>query len=225
MRKGKIYTALIIASILFFVIILEIKLNSRFEKKPSRALICIDWENLTSIHVNTTKGNLHFLKTEGVWYIVSDKRYRADENKMQGLINSLSVLEKNKEIDDPNPDYKKYNLDKPPVVLKLISGTEELLFKFGVKTAVGEEVYVMIPGDEKIYLTNAYILFRFFWSFDQYRDKRVLNYDPEKIVRINISYGAMGDRPDVELIKSGNRWGVITPELNNSIPADMEYVN
>ncbi len=222
MMKKKILISGIIFFALVILLFIDVKLNKPSEMQKDNQLIKIDWEELSSIKISTTRGNLEFYKIQGEWFVVKDKRYPADKFKIEALINSLSVLRKNKVfLKGEYEDKSRFNLDNPPVTLELKAKQETVKIFFGTRTSVKEEVYTMFPDDDNIYLTNSYILIRLFWGLTQYRDKFILKYNPDEVVNFQLSYSGSGT--DIEVIKEPGAWKIIKP-VKSPVPADFEYV-
>ncbi|MCK4667258.1 DUF4340 domain-containing protein, partial [Candidatus Dependentiae bacterium] len=222
MMKKKILISGIIFICLAILLFIDVKINEPSEKMKDNWLIKINWEELSSIKISTTLGNLEFYKIQKEWFVVKDKRYPADKFKIEALINSLSVLRKNKILlKEEYEDKSRFSLDNPPVILELKTKQETVKLFFGTRTSVKEEVYTMFPDDDNIYLTNSYILIRLFWGLTHYRDKFILKYNPDEVVNFQLAYSGSGI--DIEVIKETGSWKIIKP-VKTPISADIEYV-
>ena len=77
----------------------------------------------------------------------------------------------------------------------------------GTKTPTGSDMYARVDGEKKVFLVQSYLDSTFNRKPFDLRDKKVLNFDREKVDRVEI---ADGDKL-VALAKTGADWRVAAP--------------
>lgn len=220
MRKNMI--ALTVLVVVLILIGLDLMLaKSESPVRDKKLLTEIDWGRVTGLKLKSPNTDLEFYKLNGVWYVIREKRYRADQVKVQALLNSLSVLEKDNILTGSETEHPgKYSLDKPPVRLEILEGEKSTVINFGTTNPAGRKVYCQFPGDKKIYLTNGYILIRLFWGLERYRDRALFHFENGDIVKVDLSF-TWGKDYDIRLLRVNETWQMDYPI---KLPADDEYV-
>ena len=77
----------------------------------------------------------------------------------------------------------------------------------GTKTPTGSDMYARVDGEKKVFLVQSYLDSTFNRKPFDLRDKKVLNFDRDKVDRVEI---ADGDK-QLTLLKSGGDWRVAAP--------------
>jgi hypothetical protein len=77
----------------------------------------------------------------------------------------------------------------------------------GTKTPTGSDMYARVDGEKKVFLVQSYVESTFNRKPFDLRDKKILNFDRDKVDRIEI---VDGDKL-VTLLKTGGEWRIAAP--------------
>jgi len=147
----------------------------------------------------------------GQWAITAPKPLAADQNAVSSLTNSTSSLSSDRVVDDNATDLASYGLDPALITAKFtMADGKTSTVRFGETTPGGNSVYAKVEGDPRLFTTYSYSKDSFNKSYKDLRDKRLLNFDKEKISRAELSESGQAS---IEFGKVGsNEWQIVKPK-------------
>jgi hypothetical protein len=132
----------------------------------------------------------------------------ADQTEISNLSTSLSTLEVNRVVDENASSLDQYGLAKPRIAIAFkAQGGASGQLHLGDKTATQSDVYAIKPGEKRVFMVPGYHETTFAKKSFDLRDKRILNFERDKVDSIEI---AQGDSV-VVLARSGSNWLVKQP--------------
>lgn len=154
--------------------------------------------------------------TNRVWQMVRPLPLRANNAKIEGLLQRLDMVRVSKFVtDDPVADLEQYGLQPPERELVLASGTNDLVvIQFGRSpTNTLDQVFARrLPGSNVVLVPRPEIE-PWLGSFRDFCDRRLMVFDPDKVTRIAVQ----GDEKIVVERRSTNTWRLASPYV---APAD-----
>ncbi len=143
------------------------------------------------------------------WDIAGADRLPADQDAVSGLSGSFSPLTA-EVLEDKPSDLNGYGLAKPAVTVTLTKKdgkTEQLLL--GEEVPAGaSQVYLQKAGDTKVYLAPSSLLTTVNKGVNDFRDKRLLTFNSDKVSRIEL----LAKKEQLEFGKtSQNDWQILKP--------------
>lgn len=182
-KKEYIIAAVIIAaSVLYLVFQKDSRVNYEVPRFAE-----IERENITSVKISGSGESLN-LKKEGEQWKLYPGAYKADSSQINQLLAeavNLSIVD----LISSRDDYSRYELDEENALHVVISADNEPVKEFMLGKTSDSRVYsyISLPGTKGIYSVRGDVKSRFPLSADLWRDKQVLNFNPEEVTSIEIS--------------------------------------
>lgn len=158
---------------------------------------------------------------DGKWRVTEPKNYKADESTVSSLASSLATLNADDVVNPKNYDWKSFGLDPGKLVVEatLKDGkTHKLTLGDDAPTSSG--VYTRLDNDERLFTIGTYVKTSFDKPVADFRDKRLLPFDSEKVTRVAVKTKDQ----QLEFGKAGTTWQITKPRplrADNTAVDDM----
>jgi hypothetical protein len=153
------------------------------------------------------------------WYtVVMEDTLRGDPTRIDNIVRELRGL-RAKEIPSPLTDPGAYFPEVAgTIILWDDMGEDETTVTFSNEKQDGGTCYVTVSPSERVSLVESTVLRVFENTYNDLRDRRLLNFDPKAAARI-VMLG-----PDVEtaIVRSGSDWTFTNPEFGSIEPATVD---
>ncbi|MEJ5368314.1 MAG: DUF4340 domain-containing protein [Bryobacteraceae bacterium] len=125
---------------------------------------------------------------DGVWRITSPEPLPGDKDAISSLVSSAASVSADKVVEEKPEDLAVFGLKEPRarVVITLKDGKSRTLL-LGEDAPVGGGGYAQVEGDPKVYLLTSWVKGGLDKLAVDLRDKRILTFDREKIVRVEVA--------------------------------------
>jgi Domain of unknown function (DUF4340) len=145
----------------------------------------------------------------GKWEIAGPDGFAADQDTVSGLSSSFAPLTADV-LEDKASDLNGYGLANPAVTVSVIrkdGKTDKLLL--GEEVPAGaSQVYLQKAGEPKVYLAPSSFLTTVNKGVSDFRDKRLLTFNSDKVSRIEL----LAKKEQLEFGKtSQNDWQILKP--------------
>jgi len=212
---------LVAAALAAFVYFYEIQGEEgrrKAEEAEKRLFAGFEAADVEAISLVTRDGTpVRAERRDGGWEIVEPLVFPADDFALDAMAGALAQITSENAIEDAQ-EASVYGLDADEREVRFtVHGTEHAL-RIGDKTPMGSNSYVSVAGETGVYSVPTYRVSTFSKTFDDLREKRVLEFDREAVTRIEASW------PDghVVLERGGAGWTLVQPVEG---PADEEVVD
>jgi hypothetical protein len=200
----------IAAALAAFVYFYEIEgEQAREEAKAAekRLFPGLEQSAITSISIRIADASeLRLERRDGRWQIVAPIDFAADTFAADGLASTITQLSSASEIENPQPpDVYGFGAGGAEVRFKV--GDLEEVLRIGTETPVDSNSYVAVEGDDRVYTVASYRLSPLKRNLDDFRDKRILDFDEAAVRRMTV--GIPGAQIVVERSDAG--WEMVTP--------------
>ncbi len=211
---------LIFAALGGYVYFYEIKGGEEREEQAKLEEKIFNFENdsVRAIEIRSIFDNYYFSKTEDGWDITKPVETGGDKSTIDGLVNTLQNLKKDREFSVKEDDFKNYGLvGRSHLVTLFFNDGSRDSIRFGDPTPVGNNVFTT-KGDTFIYTVpqnnkNTVTKKLFDW-----RDKSITKIKKSEIRELQIK-----NRKGIyNLVKEGNNWNIEKP---GKFRADDSAVN
>jgi hypothetical protein len=198
------------------------KTHSGTPADNSIKLLTAPAEDIEALRIKRISGEDIQLRREtgGEWTMVQPKQLSADQDVVAAMITTVATLTADHLIEEKPADLKTFGLQIPVLevtVTRKGGKSQELLI--GDETPSHSNAYAKLANDPKVYTVAAAVRGHLDKGVEDIRDKRLLQFDPEKLTRVELQ--AKG--PAVEVGKSGEgQWQIIRPR---PLRADNAEVN
>ena len=156
-----------------------------------------------------SKGDTSVLKkTDGTWKLVEPLATDADANEVTALVNGLTSLELNREVDPKATDLAQYGLASPKTDITFTAqGGAKGRLRLGEQTPTGTDIYAVKDDDGRVFLVSTFTETSLVRSAFDLRDKRVLRFERDKVdgLEIATAAGSFG------LTRADSEWRMAAP--------------
>ena len=207
MSFKRTFIALIVLSILigFYLVDSARKAKKEQAEKTIDNLSSIKIDEIMDVVLSRRGENIIFVKDQksSVWRIENQEEgmIGTDSGNISFLIEKLSSIQKSESLGKIS-NLGQYGLSAPKIMLKVKTGKAENIFKLGKKTPAGDGVYLMKDEDKNLYVADSGILSAVDKSLYDFRDKKLVNLEPDKIS--SFSFTVSGKTCSFE--KTGDSW-------------------
>jgi hypothetical protein len=157
----------------------------------------------------TAKGETTTLaKTDGVWKITAPVTVDADSTAVSSLASALAALEINRVLEENASNLADFGLDNPRIKISFKAGGSSGEVHFGETTPTQGDRYAVKAGESRVFLVAAYQDASLAKNTFDLRDKRVLQFDRDKIDSLEL---AQPGAAAVQLARAGNEWAIKAP--------------
>jgi Domain of unknown function (DUF4340) len=179
-------------------------------EEKAKVFAGLEADKIEEVKIDTVAGGTAVAqKAADGWKLVSPTPARADDSELSSITSNLASVTIERVVDEAPKNLGDYGLKEPVVQVSFkTKGAKNFrTLDLGTKTPTGSDMYARIDGEKKVFLVQSYLDSTFNRKPFDLRDKKVLNFDREKVDRVEI---ADGDKL-VTLVKSGADWRVAAP--------------
>jgi hypothetical protein len=153
----------------------------------------------------------YVLSREGETWLISPQKWRLDRTKASEMTQALADLAITDLVSESGA-YERYELDdKRKAVLKAYAGKSQVReLVVGKAAATFNHTYVMLPGDQKVYLAGGDLPRLFLVPVSDLRDMLVFSLSPVEITRMDIEHA--GVKTTLTKVEDTPAAGTDTPE-------------
>jgi len=167
----------------------------------------VEQADITSVSLrNSDVPEIRLERRDGHWRIVAPIDFAADTFAADGVASAITQLMNESVIEQPQPpEVYGFRSDSEEVRFT-VAGAEKTL-RVGGTTPVGSNTYVSVVGEDRIFTVATYQLSSFKKDVDEFRDKRILDFDPSAADRVAIRW----PEAKVVLARSDGKWQMVEP--------------
>ena len=177
------------------------------EERSKRLFADVEVDDVAWIALDTSDGvQVRAERAEEGWRIVEPLAFPGDAFALDAVAATAAQASSEAAYEEPQP-LAVYGLEPGAPELRFGTETGEYALRTGKKTPLGGKTYALVIGEEAVHtisIAQANALTR---SFDDLREKRILDFDSAGVQRIVVSW------PDgrVELVRDGEGWKLVSP--------------
>ena len=193
-----------------FVYFYEVKGREKREEtqKLKESLLRMKQEEITLVEVQrpNVKGIVLRKKTDE-WTIEEPIETLADGSALDGLLRNLGLASRERTFPEGGKTLEKYGLDEPRLTLRVAAGSDEKTILVGNDDYSGNKIYVKFTDDTNVFLTSDYIFSTADKQVDDWRSKKVLVFDRNKVEAVHVT-----DHSDeIRLAQRDGKWFLEAP--------------
>lgn len=145
------------------------------------------------------------------WKVVKPGAYKADSNRLSDFLDKLQLTKVKEFVGEAPASLAPYGLDQPTRVTLWIGKEKDRTSKALLlgKVDLGKNgLYAMRPGEATVLLVGQEIWTMLPKSLADLRDKTVLDYDRDKVAKLELE----SPKGRVVLAKENEKWRIVEPE-------------
>ncbi len=204
-----------------FVYLYEIEGEKKRQEAKEReeSLFQMKQEEVTSVEIaQAGQDPVLLVKVDDKWSVDKPLETPADKASVDSLVGSVDSARIERTFEEVGSGAEKYGLQKPRMTLTVQAGELTRVVHVGSKDFTGSNTYVQLAGDTKVHLTADSLFANADKDLFQWRDKKVLTLDRDKVRTIEVQRGA----EKIRLSKVGENWALEVPLQE---PADKSAVS
>ncbi len=218
---------LVLASIFGYLLVTRNIENDTSLLVADRQFAVEETENIHKIFIVDRRGNETLLtRANGTWRY--NNQYKARENAIDNLLDAVSRIQVKYKPPEAALSNMIKELSSEGIKVELYGKTGKLLkaYYIGGGTADERGTHAIMEGAEQPYVTHipgweGNLRFRFNLTGDDWRDKTLLDFQPEEIASVSVEYPKQRNR-SFHLFNQNGRYSVIpfyeiTPEINQPV--------
>ena len=146
----------------------------------------------------------------GAWKMTSPATYPVDKTNVSSFVSAAASVNSDKVVEDKTTDPGQYGLTKPSLTLTLtLKDGKSKVLRVGDDTPAGSASYASAEGDPHVYTIASYTKESFNKSAADLRDKRLLTFDSDKLVRVTLA----AQKTETEFGKNAKgEWQIVKPQ-------------
>jgi hypothetical protein len=174
-------------------------------------ILALNPTDITGLEIKKKTGEVVTLdKTDaGQWQITAPVPLAADQEAVSSMLSALSSLNSDRLVDDKATNLDQYGLVPASIevdITKKDKTTVKLLI--GDNTPAGSGAYTAVSGDPRVFTLATYNKSNFDKNPNDLRDKRLLNFDSDKLSRVELS----AKKQIIEFGRSKDQWQIVKPK-------------
>lgn len=190
MSRGVLILLIIAVGLGLYLWLVEQPTEKRHAEADAAAkrLVSFKEEDVQGFTLHSAGGDLEVAReSDGQWIVTRPKRLEADRQAVEGFLRALVLAKVSRVVDESGADLQSYGLASPSVTVsvRLASGTQT--FRFGDPGPLSSTLYAVREGEAKILLTSLSGADLQAKSLQEFRRKRVLQFDPNKVNRLKVA--------------------------------------
>jgi hypothetical protein len=170
----------------------------------------VDGTKVEELQIVASSGETTSLKkVDGTWRLVAPISGPADQNEATNTASNLATADVQRVVDEQPKDLAAFGLAKPRVTITFRVAGEKTprTLLLGDKNPAGSDLYAKLPDAPRVFLVSGYLEGTFDKGAFGFRDKRVLNFDREKVDRLEVAAGTTG----TTVARQADTWSVVAP--------------
>lgn len=201
---------LIFVSLVAFVYYYEIEGKEKRDeaKQAEESLVRLKQDEITALEIIRPGQEPILLRKEGEnWVVKKPIETSADKFTVESLLRNIETARIERSFDDGSRRARDYGLDRPRLTLKVRAKEQEKVLHVGRDDYTGSQLYVQVQGNPKIHLTYDSLLTTADKDLLQWRNKKVLALERDKVQAIEMV------RPSEKVVlrKEGEKWLLRSP--------------
>ena len=213
MRLRSLLVALVVLIALGVGLYLSNKQKAAEAAKPPASaakVVSINDIDVTKIAIKAKDGAETVLakNASGKWQMTSPE-YPADQEAVNQLVTAADNVSQDRVVEDKLSDPKTYGFDDPSLKVDVTTKngkTTKLIIGDDAPASAGS--YAMVEGDPKVYTVASYVKSGLNKTYNDLRDKRLLNFDQDKLSRVELT----AKKQTEEFGRDKDQWQIVKPK-------------
>jgi len=176
---------------------------------------------ITGIRIlSSGESPLRLLRDKETWWLKEPLEVKGDSGTIETMLKNI-VGARNDGVlfEKPEPaKIRELGLDEPGLSMGFITASGETVINFGLKGPTHNVTYAQLQGDHRVFRIHSDVASEARKTLYDLRDKTIFDFDPMKIVWIQIDQGDKRMRINQDI---PGKWDFNSPKVG---PASMERV-
>lgn len=186
------------------------------ERNIHETLLTLDTSEVNAIHVAPAiqeKMQIRLIRSGNDWQVQMDERNaHSEKSVVQNVLGSLASIHADRVLTRKKEKWNSYHVDTTGTHVKVFVGEDEVK-EFWLGKMEGGKTCIRIEGESDVYAIEEMLEGKFNKTFNEWRDRTLLNVKPENISKITLQYP--GDSSFI-IHRSSGRWEIDNAKADSS---------
>ncbi|MDY0040722.1 MAG: DUF4340 domain-containing protein [Desulforhabdus sp.] len=128
------------------------------------------------------------LNKNGGWKITEPISCDVDQASLEGLLNTLAALQRERSITDKSKELKSFGLASPALRMRIQQRDQSLELLLGDKNPTGEAYYAMVIGQDDVFTVSEGIWGVLNKGLDELRRRELFTFEPREINSMRVKW-------------------------------------
>lgn len=124
------------------------------EEAAKITALTLEADEITEFSYQYKGETITFVKEEDTWYYKDDTSISIIQSSIETMLSKVEKIIAEQQIADPE-DISQYGFDEPQNVISLQMGDDTITVTIGMENEITSQYYMMISGDDSVYLTDS----------------------------------------------------------------------
>jgi hypothetical protein len=153
-----------------------------------------------------------FEKKDSRWELRKPFHVRANGAELEGILGTVEHMQARRSLSardlaDSKLTAADYGLEKPRVIASIKTKDNTFILNIGNEARQGDNLYIQVSGDPRIYLVEKDLAARLGKKLDDYRERGLFDFSANDITRVEIKNGSKF----LEISKTNGLWQITQP--------------
>ena len=190
MSRGALVLLIVVASLGAYLWLVELPGERTRVESEATAKQLVDFKesDVQGFIIHSSEGDIEIRRNaDGTWHILKPREMEADPQSVDEFLRALILARVSRVVDDTGSDLASYGLASPSVTvtIRLASGTQVL--RFGDPGPLSSSLYASRASGPQVLLTSIAGHQIMSKSLQDFRRKRVFEFDRDKVTRMKIT--------------------------------------
>jgi hypothetical protein len=160
-------------------------------REQASKLLGIAPAEVAALRIDHSGMHFDLQKKGGSWYLLQPLQVPCDPRVIAAFLDTLAAARREDEVG--RGDLVRYGLDSPAAVLEVDAGGTTHRLQFGTINPLQTSVYVLVDDSKQVVLTTAALLTGSLNNAFGWRDKRMIDVEPDQVARMSFRTPRSGD--------------------------------
>lgn len=113
-------------------------------------------DKVTEFSYQNSGEEITFVKEDDTWYYQADKSVSIKQTSITSMLSNVGTITAGQKLEAPE-DISEYGFDEPQNVIRLKGTDQELTITIGMYNSMTSQYYLMVSGDDSVYLVDSTI--------------------------------------------------------------------
>ncbi|MBV9745262.1 MAG: DUF4340 domain-containing protein, partial [Acidobacteriia bacterium] len=151
-------------------------------------ILSIPADGVQEVQLKNPQQTIDLKRDNGKWRLTQPEALPADQDASTTLVSALASLNADSTVEDKAADLSPYGLKTPTLDIKVTEKggkTDDVLL--GDDTPKGDSTYVKLANNPRVYTIASYVKNNINKTPNDLRDKRLMNFDSDKLTRVDLA--------------------------------------
>lgn len=113
-------------------------------------------DKVTEFSYQNNGEEITFVKEDDTWYYQADKSVSIKQTSITSMLSNVGTITAGQKLEAPE-DISEYGFDEPQNVIRVKGADQELTITIGMYNSMTSQYYLMVSGDDSVYLVDSTI--------------------------------------------------------------------